>query len=24
MVIPKEVRDLLHIKPGDDLMIISK
>jgi len=24
VVIPKDVRDLLHIKPGDDLMIISK
>lgn len=24
IVIPKEVRDLLDIKPGDDLMIISK
>lgn len=24
IVIPKEVRELLDIKPGDDLMIISK
>ena len=24
VVIPKDVRDLLHIAPGDDLMIISK
>jgi AbrB family looped-hinge helix DNA binding protein len=24
VVIPKDVRDLLNIKPGDDLMIISK
>ncbi|MEI7920013.1 MAG: AbrB/MazE/SpoVT family DNA-binding domain-containing protein [bacterium] len=24
MVIPKDVRELLNIKPGDDLMIISK
>lgn len=24
IVIPKDVRELLHIKPGDDLMIISK
>ncbi len=24
IVIPKDVRELLNIKPGDDLMIISK
>ncbi|MEI6117710.1 MAG: AbrB/MazE/SpoVT family DNA-binding domain-containing protein [bacterium] len=24
MVIPKDVRELLNIKPGDDLMVISK
>jgi AbrB family looped-hinge helix DNA binding protein len=24
VVIPKDVRELLHIAPGDDLMIISK
>ncbi len=24
IVIPKDVRELLNIKPGDDLMVISK
>ncbi len=24
IVVPKNVRELLHIKPGDDLMVITK